>query len=125
ASLETSLLILTDPVLMSTESSPSLSDAPRHTTVQVSSRGPMLEGDSVTLTCSSEGAPPVESFAWFREGESGSVPDSFKPELRLWTLDYRDHGEYFCVARNSLGTDRSRPVLVNVTCNSISFFTDG
>uniref|UniRef100_W5LR40 B-cell receptor CD22 n=1 Tax=Astyanax mexicanus TaxID=7994 RepID=W5LR40_ASTMX len=89
--------------------------APRHTTVQVSSRGPMLEGDSVTLTCSSEGAPPVESFAWFREGESGSVPDSFKPELRLWTLDYRDHGEYFCVARNSLGTDRSRPVLVNVT----------
>ncbi|XP_017564190.1 B-cell receptor CD22 isoform X1 [Pygocentrus nattereri] len=89
--------------------------APRHTTVQVSPRGAIAEGDSAILTCSSEGAPAVESFAWFKEGESGSVPDSFKPELRLWSLDYRDYGEYFCVARNSLGTDRSRPVLVNVT----------
>uniref|UniRef100_A0A3B4ENM3 Ig-like domain-containing protein n=1 Tax=Pygocentrus nattereri TaxID=42514 RepID=A0A3B4ENM3_PYGNA len=95
-------------------------DAPRHTTVQVSPRGAIAEGDSAILTCSSEGAPAVESFAWFKEGESGSVPDSFKPELRLWSLDYRDYGEYFCVARNSLGTDRSRPVLVNVTCKGIS-----
>lgn len=84
--------------------------------VQVTPQGPMGEGDSVTLTCNSEGAPGVESFAWFKEGESGNVPDSFKPELRLWTLDYRDHGQYFCVARNSLGTDRSQLVLVNVTC---------
>ncbi|KAF4076117.1 hypothetical protein AMELA_G00226870 [Ameiurus melas] len=96
-------------------SSPALSDAPRHTAVLLSTHGPLTEGDSVTLTCSSEGAPEVESFTWFREGESGSVPDSFKPELKLWSLDYRDHGEYFCMARNSIGTERSRPVLVNVT----------
>ncbi|TSK20093.1 B-cell receptor CD22 [Bagarius yarrelli] len=89
--------------------------APRHTSVLLSARGPLTEGDSVTLTCSSEGSPAVESFAWFRDGESGSIPDSFKPELQLWSLDYRDHGEYFCVARNSIGTDRSRPVLLNVT----------
>ncbi|KAM9436724.1 sialoadhesin [Clarias gariepinus] len=99
--------------------SPSISlavgHAPRHTTVLLSTQGPLTEGDSVTLTCSSEGAPAVESFAWFREGESSSVPDSFKPELKLWSLDYRDHGEYFCVARNAIGTERSRAVLVNVT----------
>ncbi|RXN20631.1 B-cell receptor CD22-like protein [Labeo rohita] len=89
--------------------------APRYTTVQITPREAVREGDSVTLTCSSDGAPPAESFAWFKEGESGSVPDSFKPELRLWSLDYRDHGEYFCVARNPLGTDRSRPILLNVT----------
>ncbi|XP_067255248.1 B-cell receptor CD22 [Chanodichthys erythropterus] len=80
--------------------------APRYTTVQITPREAVREGDSVTLTCSSDGAPPAESFAWFKEGESGSLPDSFKPELRLWSLDYRDHGEYFCVARNPLGTDR-------------------
>ncbi|KTF97968.1 hypothetical protein cypCar_00032027 [Cyprinus carpio] len=90
-------------------------DAPRYTTVQITPREAVGEGDSVTLTCSSDGAPPAESFAWFKEGESGSVPDSFKPELRLWSLDYRDHGEYVCVARNPLGTDRSRPLLLNVT----------
>ncbi|KAK2815294.1 hypothetical protein Q7C36_023560 [Tachysurus vachellii] len=89
--------------------------APRHTSVLLSTQGPVTEGDSVTLTCRSEGAPAVESFAWFREGESDSVPDGFKPELQLWSLDYRDHGEYFCVARNSIGDDRSRPVLLNVT----------
>ncbi|KAK9961398.1 hypothetical protein ABG768_009188 [Culter alburnus] len=89
--------------------------APRYTTVQISPREAVREGDSVTLTCSSDGAPPAESFAWFKEGESGSLPDSFKPELRLWSLDYRDHGEYFCVARNPLGTDRSRLLLLNVT----------
>ncbi|XP_067305643.1 B-cell receptor CD22 isoform X2 [Pseudorasbora parva] len=89
--------------------------APLYTTVQITPREAVREGDSVTLTCSSDGAPPAESFAWFKEGESGSMPDSFKPELRLWSLDYRDHGEYFCVARNPLGTDRSRPLLVNVT----------
>uniref|UniRef100_A0A673IC28 Si:dkey-33i11.1 n=1 Tax=Sinocyclocheilus rhinocerous TaxID=307959 RepID=A0A673IC28_9TELE len=92
-----------------------VSDAPRYTTVQITPREAVGEGDSVTLTCSSDGAPPAESFAWFKEGESGSLPDSFKPELRLWSLDYRDHGEYFCVARNPLGTDRSRPLLLNVT----------
>uniref|UniRef100_A0A672K9Y3 Ig-like domain-containing protein n=1 Tax=Sinocyclocheilus grahami TaxID=75366 RepID=A0A672K9Y3_SINGR len=84
-------------------------NAPRYTTVQITPREAVGEGDSVTLTCSSDGAPPAESFTWFKEGESGSLPDSFKPELRLWSLDYRDHGEYFCVARNPLGTDRSRP----------------
>ncbi|XP_051576226.1 B-cell receptor CD22-like isoform X1 [Myxocyprinus asiaticus] len=89
--------------------------APRYTTVQMTPQEALTEGNSVTLTCSSDGAPPAESFAWFKEGESGSLPDSFKPELRLWSLDYRDHGEYFCVARNTLGTDRSRPLLVNVT----------
>ncbi|XP_051721839.1 B-cell receptor CD22 isoform X2 [Ctenopharyngodon idella] len=89
--------------------------APRYTMVQITPREAVREGDSVTLTCSSDGAPPAESFAWFKEGESGSLPDSFKPELRLWSLDYRDHGKYFCVARNPLGTDRSRLLLLNVT----------
>uniref|UniRef100_A0A8D3CCY3 Ig-like domain-containing protein n=1 Tax=Scophthalmus maximus TaxID=52904 RepID=A0A8D3CCY3_SCOMX len=47
--------------------------------------------------------------------ESGSIPDSFRPQLRLSRLKYTDRGEYFCVARSSLGTDRSNPLLLNVT----------
>ncbi|KAK7887120.1 hypothetical protein WMY93_026741 [Mugilogobius chulae] len=70
---------------------------------------------SVTLTCSSDASPPVESFAWFKDMDSGSIPDSFRPQLYLPSLKYTDRGEYFCVARNSLGTDRSRPLLLNVT----------
>lgn len=50
--------------------------------------------------------------------DSGSIPDSFRPQLHLSHLKYTDRGEYFCVARNSLGTDRSGPFLLNVTCES-------
>lgn len=49
---------------------------------------------------------------------SGSIPDSFRPQLHLSHLTHADRGEYSCVARNSLGTDRSSPFLLNVTCES-------
>ncbi|KAM4633454.1 B-cell receptor CD22-like [Polymixia lowei] len=92
-----------------------LGHGPRSTTIAVSPVGEVSEGGSVTLTCSSDAAPPVESFAWFKDMESGSIPDSFRPQLHLSRLKHTDRGEYFCVARNSLGTDRSRPLQLNVT----------
>ncbi|CAG6015940.1 unnamed protein product [Menidia menidia] len=99
--------------------SPSLSltlgHSPHSTAMAVFPLGEVSEGGSVTLTCSSDAAPPVESFAWFKDMESGSIPDSFSPQLHLSYLKYTDKGEYYCVARNSLGTDRSTSVLLNVT----------
>lgn len=122
-----------------------LPDGPRLTSIAVFPSGEVSEGGSVTLTCSSDAAPPVESFAWFKgtvrsvqrevlyvrvvkcelssacahaDMESGSIPDSFSPQLRLSHLRYTDGGEYFCVARNSLGTERSGPLLLNVTRES-------
>jgi hypothetical protein len=78
--------------------------------------GVVVEGVSVTMTCNSSGAPVVESYAWFKDMESGSIPDSFRPQLHLKRVSHTDRGEYFCVARNPLGTERSKPVLLNVTC---------
>ncbi|XP_029307695.1 sialoadhesin isoform X2 [Cottoperca gobio] len=88
---------------------------PHSTSIAVFPVGEVSEGESVALICSSAAAPPVESFAWFKDMESGSIPDSFRPQLRLSHLKYTDRGEYFCVARNSLGTDRSKPLQLNVT----------
>uniref|UniRef100_A0A8C6SBN6 Ig-like domain-containing protein n=1 Tax=Neogobius melanostomus TaxID=47308 RepID=A0A8C6SBN6_9GOBI len=79
---------------------------PRFTTISMYPMGELMEGITVTLTCSSDAAPPVESFAWFKGTDQ---------ILHLLSLKYTDRGEYFCVARNSLGTDRSRPLLLNVT----------
>lgn len=42
------------------------SDAPRSTSITLFPAGEVSEGGSVTLTCSSDAAPPVESFAWFK-----------------------------------------------------------
>ncbi|XP_062254919.1 B-cell receptor CD22-like [Platichthys flesus] len=90
-------------------------NGPHSTSISVFPGGEVTEGGSVTLTCSSDAAPPVESYAWFKDMESGSIPDSFRPQLHLSHLKYSDRGEYFCVARSSLGTDRSQPLLLNVT----------
>ncbi|XP_016893077.1 B-cell receptor CD22 isoform X2 [Cynoglossus semilaevis] len=92
-----------------------LGHAPHSTSISVFPGGEVTEGGSVTLTCSSDAAPPAESFAWFKDMESGSIPDSFRPQLLLSHLRYIDRGEYFCVARNSLGTDRSKPLFLDVT----------
>ncbi|XP_029695366.1 sialoadhesin [Takifugu rubripes] len=89
--------------------------SPHFTSITVFPAGEVTEGGSVTLTCSTDAAPPAESFAWFKDMNSGSIPDSFRPQLHLSHLKYTDRGEYFCVARNSLGTDRSSPFLLNVT----------
>ncbi|XP_047214804.1 hemicentin-2 isoform X3 [Girardinichthys multiradiatus] len=89
--------------------------SPRSTSIAVFPAGELSEGGSVTLTCSSDAAPPVESFVWFKDMESGSIPDSFSPQLHLSYLKYTDRGEYYCVARNSLGTDRSGSLFLNVT----------
>uniref|UniRef100_A0A3P9IUC1 B-cell receptor CD22 n=1 Tax=Oryzias latipes TaxID=8090 RepID=A0A3P9IUC1_ORYLA len=88
---------------------------PRFTSITIFPVGEVSEGGSVTLACSSDAAPPVESFAWFKDMESGSIPDSFSPQLHLSFLRHTDRGEYYCVARNSLGTDRSKSILLNVT----------
>ncbi|XP_061800873.1 B-cell receptor CD22 [Nerophis lumbriciformis] len=92
-----------------------LGHAPRSTSIKVSPVGEFSEGGSVTLTCSSEAAPPVESFAWFKDMDTASIPDNFRPQLHISPLKYTDRGEYFCVARNALGTGRSKPLLLNVT----------
>lgn len=41
-------------------------DSPRSTSITVFPPGEVSEGGSVTLTCTSDAAPPVESFAWFK-----------------------------------------------------------
>lgn len=41
-------------------------DAPHSTAIAVFPGGEVSEGGSVTLTCTSNAAPPVESFAWFK-----------------------------------------------------------
>ncbi|XP_064162131.1 B-cell receptor CD22 isoform X1 [Anguilla rostrata] len=89
--------------------------APRSTSVTVSPPGAIMAGSSVTLSCRSSGEPPVESYAWFRDRQSGSLPDSFKPQLYLRKTRPSDFGLYYCVARNSLGFERSSPALLNIT----------
>ncbi|XP_047433457.1 B-cell receptor CD22-like [Mugil cephalus] len=80
--------------------------------VSVSPSGEIVEGSSVTLTCSSD-ANPVANYTWYKENE-----DSPKASGQIFTItDFRpEHrGSYYCEAKNRRGRHNSTLHLVGVT----------
>uniref|UniRef100_A0A672KE68 Ig-like domain-containing protein n=1 Tax=Sinocyclocheilus grahami TaxID=75366 RepID=A0A672KE68_SINGR len=87
-----------------------LLDPPQHTFVAVSPSGEIVEGDSVTLSCSSDANPPAE-ISWFKGGK-------FVGSGRIYSISNisSDHsGEYKCKSINQHGEK------VSVTLNVMSF----
>ncbi|XP_036417119.1 B-cell receptor CD22-like [Colossoma macropomum] len=80
---------------------------PKNISVSISPSGEIVEGSSVTLTCSSDANPPVQSYTWFKEGGSSPVGSGHS---------YRalQSGSYYCVAQNEHGSQKSAAVTVTV-----------
>ncbi|KAL2086479.1 hypothetical protein ACEWY4_017538 [Coilia grayii] len=89
--------------------------APRHTTVSVSPPGDIKEGDSVTLTCSSDANPPIHTYTWYKSGDQSSVVGSGQ-NYRFESINSEQGGHYHCVAQNGIGQDTSSEVEINVEC---------
>uniref|UniRef100_A0A8B9GYG2 Ig-like domain-containing protein n=1 Tax=Astyanax mexicanus TaxID=7994 RepID=A0A8B9GYG2_ASTMX len=69
-----------------------------------------VEGSSVTLTCSSDGDPPVENYTWFKGSSSVGTGGTYS----IPNISSEDSGEYTCQSRNELGERRSTAVSLNV-----------
>ncbi|KAF4118224.1 sialoadhesin-like [Onychostoma macrolepis] len=84
---------------------------PKSVSVSISASGEIVEGDSVTLSCSSDSNPPALIFSWFKGGKSvGSG--------RIYNISKisSDHsGEYKCISRNKHGEKDSDAVTLNIT----------
>ncbi len=65
------------------------------------------EGDSVTLTCSSDSIPPVLNFIWFKENQSSSVGSG-------QSFSALQSGRFYCEAHNLHRSQRSDAVTVTV-----------
>ncbi|XP_060754304.1 B-cell receptor CD22-like, partial [Neoarius graeffei] len=80
---------------------------PKNVSVSIRPSGGIMEGSSVTLTCSSDANPPVENYTWFKENESSPVGSG---------QSYRalQSGQYSCEAQNKHGSERSAAVSLNV-----------
>ncbi|KAM9454170.1 B-cell receptor CD22-like [Clarias gariepinus] len=80
---------------------------PKNVSVSTSSSGEIVEGSSVTLTCSSDANPPVEIYTWFKVNESSAVGSG---------QSYRalQSGQYYCEAQNKHGSERSAAVSVTL-----------
>ncbi len=86
-------------------------DVPKSVSVSISPSGEIVEGDSVTLSCSSDSNPPAE-IIWFKGGR-------FVGSGRIYSISKisSDHsGEYKCKSRNKHGEKYSNAVMLNVMC---------
>ncbi|KAF4118135.1 hypothetical protein G5714_000186 [Onychostoma macrolepis] len=87
----------------------SVTYAPKSVSVSISPSGEIVEGDSVTLSCSSDSNPPAE-ISWFKGG-------TFVGSGRIYSISNisSDHsGEYKCKSRNIHGEKYSDAVTLNI-----------
>ncbi|KAL0202684.1 hypothetical protein M9458_000702 [Cirrhinus mrigala] len=80
---------------------------PKSVSVFIRPSAEIVEGDSVTLNCSSDSNPPALNFSWFKEGESLSVGSG-------QSFSALQSGRFYCEAHNRHGSQRSDAVTVTV-----------
>ncbi|XP_076140930.1 B-cell receptor CD22-like [Alosa pseudoharengus] len=86
--------------------------APRNTSVSMSPSGEIVDGSSVTLTCSSDANPPVENYTWFKVDDS--TPVGSGQQYSIANISSEDGGQYYCEARNKYGAENSTAVLMEI-----------
>uniref|UniRef100_A0A7N8WKF5 Ig-like domain-containing protein n=1 Tax=Mastacembelus armatus TaxID=205130 RepID=A0A7N8WKF5_9TELE len=81
--------------------------APKLLSLSVSPSAEIVEGSSVTLTCSSDANPAAKYTC---------------KQFIFSSIQSSDSGEYYCTAENDLGRRTSGSIFIHVTCESNSFF---
>ncbi|XDV24443.1 hypothetical protein PO909_028615, partial [Leuciscus waleckii] len=86
-------------------------DAPKNTSAHVSASGFVLEGRSVTLSCSSDANPPVLHYTWYRDTEEPLKPVQSGQNLTISNTDPTHSGRYVCTAQNEHGAQNASVML--------------
>ncbi|XP_038550821.1 B-cell receptor CD22-like [Micropterus salmoides] len=81
--------------------------APKLPSVSVSPSAEIVEGSSVTLTCSSD-ANPAAKYTWYKENQTLL---SEEPQLVFSSIQSSDSGEYYCAAENQLGRKTTKYII--------------
>ncbi|XP_062385424.1 sialoadhesin-like [Sardina pilchardus] len=93
--------------------------APRNTSASVRPSGDLQEGDSVTLTCSSDANPPAHNYTWYRktenetslQGRGRTLDITVKATSCLLGVFGMDE-LYHCEAQNEVGSKNSTAVRI-------------
>ncbi|XP_042362732.1 myelin-associated glycoprotein-like isoform X2 [Plectropomus leopardus] len=91
--------------------------APRATVVTLNMPVPVPEGRTVIFTCQSDANPPVSLYIWFRFN-NGNLTKKGQGEMLILQARPEDSDLYLCEAQNEKGSQRSRPVFLEVNITS-------
>ncbi|KAL6460678.1 hypothetical protein MHYP_G00306440 [Metynnis hypsauchen] len=79
-------------------------DGPKRVEVFSGPFGGIIEGDSVTLTCSSEANPPVENYTWFKRSGTADLKIGTGQNYTIEHISIEDSYKYKCEASNTHGS---------------------
>ena len=82
--------------------------------MSVSPSGEIVEGSSVTLTCSSDANPPVDKYTWYKKNVTS--PKASGQSYSITNIISEDRGEYYREAESIYGRLISSSVFVYVQC---------
>ncbi|XP_036413124.1 B-cell receptor CD22-like [Colossoma macropomum] len=94
---------------------------PMSVSVSISSSGEIMEGSSVTLTCSSDANPPVKIYTWFKEGGTSPVGSGHSYSIINITADHT--GLYYCEAQNEHGVQNGTVMVTVKTGGSLVLYS--
>ncbi|XP_064160096.1 myelin-associated glycoprotein-like isoform X5 [Anguilla rostrata] len=80
---------------------------PKNTSVSVSPSGSMLEGSSVTLTCSSNANPAVQNYTWYKVNGTEMNTVGTGQNLTFTVTESSGSEQYYCEAQNEHGKENS------------------
>nr|XP_046192917.1 sialoadhesin-like [Oncorhynchus gorbuscha] len=98
--------------LPSAEETLTVTYGPKDTSVSVSPSGEIVEGSSVTLTCSSDANPPVDKYTWYKKNVTS--PKASGQSYSITNIISEDRGEYYCEAQNGRGSMNSTALMIIV-----------
>uniref|UniRef100_A0AAZ3QH22 Ig-like domain-containing protein n=1 Tax=Oncorhynchus tshawytscha TaxID=74940 RepID=A0AAZ3QH22_ONCTS len=107
--------------ILSPEETLTVRYGPKNTSVSVSPSGEIVEGSSVTLTCSSDANPPVDKYTWYQKNVTS--PKASGQSYSITNIISEDRGEYYCEAQNGRGSMNSTALMIIVAGKQISVLT--
>ncbi|XP_045568588.1 B-cell receptor CD22 isoform X2 [Salmo salar] len=94
---------------------------PKKTSVSVSPSGEIVEGSSVTLTCSSDANPPVDKYTWYFQNKT--FLNGFGQMYNISKFKSKDNGHYHCEAWNGRGSRNSTALMIILPVKQTSVLT--